>query len=100
MRYLALLLGSLVALACTDLSVDPLESATQATLAASVQFLELEGGCWTLEVGEGVHYQPINLPDEFLHDGLLVSAELLRRDDFGSTCQVGPMVEVLSISRR
>jgi hypothetical protein len=51
-------------------------------------------------VREHVHYLPLNLPEEFQRDGLRVRAELLRRDDYGSTCQVGPVVEVLSIRRR
>jgi hypothetical protein len=98
MRSLVVLLASLVSLACATVPVEPLESSKRAVVDASVEFLNLEGGCWTIE-REQVHYLPLNLPEEFRHDGLRVRVELLRRDDYGSTCQVGPVVEVLSIRR-
>ena len=100
MRSFVLLLASLVSLACANGPVEPLELSQRAVVDASVEFLNLEGGCWTIEVRKDVHYLPLNLPEEFRRDGLRVRAELLRRNDYGSTCQVGPVVEVLSIRRR
>ncbi len=76
---------------------DPLQSNTHAVVSASVRFLNLEGGCWTLEPSAGVHYLPLNLPEQFRRDGLKVQADLLRRDDYDSICMVGPVVEILSI---
>jgi hypothetical protein len=78
----------------------PLRSSTHATVDATVQFLSLEGGCWTLEVSQDGYYLPLNLPDSFRRDGLSVRADLLRRDDYNSVCMVGPVVEVLSIQAR
>jgi hypothetical protein len=79
---------------------DPLASNTRATVTASIAFLNLEGGCWTIEMSPNVHYLPLNLPDEFRRDGLKVQADLRRRDDYGSFCMVGPVVEILSIHAR
>ena len=100
-----LLLIALAVVACGGVSVDPPESSQgpaggPSAVSASVEFLTLEGGCWTLQVGEDLHYLPLNLPEEFRRDGLKVSVELRRRDDYASVCQVGPVVEVLSIRRR
>ena len=100
MRSFLLLLASLVSVACASVPVEPLESRKHAVVDAAVEFLNVEGGCWTIEVSEHVHYLPLNLPQEFRQDGLRVRAEILRRDDYGSTCMVGPVVEVLSIRRR
>jgi hypothetical protein len=100
MRSFVLLLALLVALACASVPVEPFESSKRAVVDASVEFLNVEGGCWTIEVGEHVHYLPLNLPEEFRSDGLKIRTELLRRDDYGSTCMVGPVVEVISIRRR
>jgi len=76
---------------------DPLQANTHPVVNASVRFLNLEGGCWTLEPSPGVHYLPLNLPEQFRRDGLKVQADLLRRDDYFSFCMVGPVVEILSI---
>ena len=100
MRSFILLPASLVSLVGACVPVEPLESTTHAIVDASVEFLNVEGGCWTIEVREHVHYLPLDLPEEFRRDGLRVRAELLRRDDYYSTCMVGPVVEVLSIRRR
>ena len=79
---------------------DPLQGSTHAIVDATVQLLNLEGGCWTLEVAPGSHYLPLNLPAQFRQDGLPVRAELLRRDDYGSFCMVGPVVQIVTIQTR
>jgi hypothetical protein len=97
-RPLALALVCALTGACAGAApTDPLQSNTHAVVNASVRFLNLEGGCWTLEPAPGVHYLPLNLPEQFRRDGLNVQADLLRRDDYASICMVGPVVEILSI---
>jgi len=87
--------------ACTsEIPTDPLKSETHATVNATVEFLNLEGGCWTIAPSEHVYYLPLNLPDQFRQDGLKVRVELLRRDDYGSVCMVGSVVQILSIHAR
>jgi len=97
-RSLALAVVCMLAGACAGATpTDPLQSSTHAVVNASVRFLNLEGGCWTLEPTPGVHYLPLNLPEQFRRDGLKVQADLLRRDDYYSICMVGPVVQILSI---
>lgn len=79
---------------------DPLRSDPRAVVNATVQFASIEGGCWTLRVSQSVSYLPLNLPDQFRTDGLQVRVDLLRRDDYGSVCMLGPVVEILSIRSR
>jgi len=79
---------------------DPLRSSSHAVVNATVQYLGLEGGCWTLAVAPRSRYLPLNLPDQFRKDGFQVHAELVRRDDYASVCVVGPVVEIVSIQPR
>jgi len=69
-------------------------------LDATVQFVNLEGGCWALVADATTRYEPIGLPSEFRVDGLRVRATLRHRPDMASICMIAPLAEVLSISRR
>ena len=89
--YVVLLAAAM--LGCSAWPFDP------GDVNASIRFLNLEGGCWTLAV-ERTHYLPLNLPAEFKQDGLPVRVEFRERRDYGSVCQVGPVVEILSIHAR
>ncbi len=101
MSLRSLLAAFALAGACTTgTPTDPLKSDTHAVVNATVEFLNLEGGCWTIAPSEQLYYLPLNLPDQFRQDGLKVQAEVLRRDDYGSYCMVGPVVEILSIRSR
>jgi hypothetical protein len=60
-----LMLALLASSAACHQPVDPLASDTRASVTASIAFLNLEGGCWTIEMSPTVHYLPMNLPDEF-----------------------------------
>ena len=64
-----------------------------------VHFIDVEGGCWVLDVGE-VRLEPINLTEDFRVDGLLVFFEADERTDLASICQVGQIVELKSIRLR
>ena len=97
---LAVIAGTLASACRGQAPTDPLESSTHAVVNASVEFLSLEGGCWTLEVNQRVYYLPLNLPEQFRRDGLAVQAELLRRDDYASICMVGSVVQILAIRTR
>lgn len=67
---------------------------------ATVRLVNVEGGCWVLETRSGRRYEAAGLPAEFREDGLEVTVELQRRPDLASLCQLGTMVEVLSIEAR
>ncbi|KPJ61703.1 MAG: hypothetical protein AMJ46_00285 [Latescibacteria bacterium DG_63] len=68
-------------------------------MEGTVQFLDIEGGCWRIAGNDGVNYEPINLPEEFKEDGLAVRFKVKYRDDLVSICMVGRIVELLSIRR-
>lgn len=46
---------------------------------------------------DNLHYLPLNLPTAFKRNGLQVQVQFRERDDYGSICIVGPVVEILSI---
>ena len=66
---------------------------------ATVRFVNLETGCWVLEVG-GQRVQPVDLPDEFKQDGLQVNVELRDAPAMMSVCQLGPLKHVERIVKR
>lgn len=70
------------------------------TVVGTVDFIQVEGGCWSILAADQTRYEPINLPEEFKQDGLAVRAVLLPRDDLVSICQIGQIVEILTIERR
>lgn len=65
----------------------------------TVEFLQVEGGCWSIQT-ETERYEPVNLPEEFEEDGLRVRFEAEVREDLGSICQIGPIIELREIERR
>jgi hypothetical protein len=96
---LSVLAGALAG-ACGKAPTNPLAESRLAVVDAAVRLLDLEGGCWTLEVSQKVHYLPIDIPTQFRQDGLPVRATVLRLDDYSSACMVGPVVQLLSIQPR
>ena len=64
---------------------------------ATVEFVELEGGCWTLKLA-GERLLPLALPEEFQVDGLRVRVSLLAVEA-ATICQLGRAVEIESIER-
>jgi hypothetical protein len=86
-------------LGCGETSPEPFGAFRGQAVNASIRFLNLEGGCWTIAVAE-THYLPLNLPADYKRDGLPVRVELRQRDDYGSICMVGPVVEILAIQAR
>ncbi len=98
------LLATLFLLAVTLLTAcatpAPDNGTSDATLTgavATVEFVELEGGCWTLELA-GERLLPLALPDEYRVDGLRVRVSL-RVVEAATICQMGRAVEVESIER-
>ena len=62
----------------------------------TVEFLDVEGGCWTISTDDE-RYEPTNLPEEFERDGLRISFEAEVRTDLVSVCQIGPIVELREV---
>jgi hypothetical protein len=100
-RFFFSLIVVAAALGCAN-AADPLKN-MQAPFDASIQFVSVEGGCWTITPSPPnpqVNYLPLNLPEEFSEDGLEVRVAIRVREDYGSVCMLGPVVEILSISER
>ncbi len=80
------------AFACSN-PYDPVISDPDAFfIDATVEFLQLEGGCWALRVEDDTRYQPIGLEEAFRVDGLDVRAAVKLRPDVGSFCMIGQPV--------
>lgn len=62
-----------------------------------VRFVDLEGGCWAIDV-EGDRLQPANLAEDFRVDSLRVRFKAHPVDAM-SFCMLGPIVEIESIDR-
>lgn len=65
-------------------------------LEGTVRFVDVEGGCWTIESGSTT-YEPVDLANEFRVDGLTVAFDVEPLDDQASICMVGEIVELTSI---
>ena len=98
-RRSSLFLGASLAVAsavsCSD-TTEP--DSTQ--IVATVEFLNVEGGCWSLIAGDGVRYEPVKLAEQFREDGLRVTATVRPLEEVASVCQIGKIVEIESIRRR
>lgn len=68
-------------------------------VTATVRYIGLEGGFFALIGDDGVTYDPTRLDPAFARDGLRVRARLQVRDDLVGTHMVGPIVDVVEISR-
>jgi hypothetical protein len=56
------------------------------------------GACWLLTTQYG-QLEPTNLDSEYKSDGLKIIVSFRRRDDLASTCAMGWIVTLSSISR-
>lgn len=83
--------------ACATPAPDNGTDLTLTVGVATVEFVELEGGCWTLELA-GERLLPLALPEEYQVDGLRVRVSL-RVVEAATICQMGRAVEIESIER-
>ena len=63
-----------------------------------VEFLGVEGGCWSLRSGNQV-YEPLNLPEGMKIEGLEVAFVGELRNDVATICQIGSIIELKEIRR-
>ncbi|PIN81208.1 hypothetical protein COV13_02055, partial [Candidatus Woesearchaeota archaeon CG10_big_fil_rev_8_21_14_0_10_32_9] len=64
----------------------------------TVHFVDVEGGCWQIKGDDGVNYEPTNLKSQFKQEGLKVDFEGTLNNNVGSTCMVGKLIDLESIS--
>lgn len=76
----------------------PLAAGQVLTTSASIRFVDIEGGCWTIVTASGRRYEPVNLGAAFRTDGLQVRVVLRDAPDWASICQTAPLVSIDSIS--
>lgn len=67
-------------------------------LVGVVRRTTLESGAWLIDAGNK-HYEPINLPEEFKHDGLKIELLAYTRPDVVSIVMAGRVIEVRRIRR-
>ncbi len=97
MRYLSLFLillsiGSLLSLpGCLD---DKIVEGT-----GRIQYVDLEGGFYGIVADDGAHYDPVNLPEDFMENGLRVRFTLRILDDQVSIHMWGTVVYILEIEK-
>ena len=85
----------------SDVQVPPgwLQSEEVRNVTGTVRFLNVEGGCWAIDIGDR-RLEPIDLNDSFKVDGLPVSVTVRAENDKLSICMIGQMVSVVDIHRR
>lgn len=83
-----------------DTSGSGTHDSTAVTVTGTVRYFALEGGFFAIRGDDSVTYDPTNLAEAFREDGLRVRAELRLRPDMMGIHQVGPIVEIVEISRQ
>jgi hypothetical protein len=69
------------------------------TVDATVEFVGIEGGCWTLKTSSKTYF-PLDLPAGFREHGISVRANVTVQDNVATTCMIGQPVNINSITRR
>lgn len=72
---------------------------TTVTGTGTISYYTLEGGFWAIRGDDNVTYDPINLDRSYWTQGLRVRFQAKLRGDLANIHMVGPIVEIVSISR-
>lgn len=67
--------------------------------AGTITYLGFEGGFYGIATGKEGSWDPINLPSEFMKDGLRVKFRAKLRKDLGSFHMWGVLIELISIEK-
>lgn len=84
----------MTALACGVANVETVD--IEAT--GVIRFVDVEGGCWVIISSDSTRYEPVNLDESWRVDSLFVFFRANRRADLATFCQVGELIEIVSIS--
>jgi hypothetical protein len=63
----------------------------------TVQFTNVEGGCWRISGEDGENYEPIGLNEAYKKDGLKIKFSGKIADGRTSVCQVGTLISITKI---
>ncbi len=72
------------------------DDANEIEAVGVVEFIAVEGGCWSIRSRDDV-YEPLDLPEDMKIDGLVVEFEGEIRIDVASICQIGPIIDLKEI---
>ncbi len=64
--------------------------------SGTIRYLTFEGGFYGIAGDDGVNYDPINLPDNFMMDGLRIFLTAIKREGY-SYHMWGIIIEIISI---
>jgi len=65
-------------------------------IVGTVQWVDIEGGFFGIVADNGIHYEPLNLPEKY-QDGARVHVVARIRDDYASIHMWGTIIEILDI---
>ena len=65
----------------------------------TIVLVPIEGCFYGIEGDDYKHYEPINLPKDFLINGLRVIFNAIKRDDLGSFRMWGFIIQIINIKR-
>jgi hypothetical protein len=68
-----------------------------AVMTGTVNYLDIEGGCWIIRTDEGKTLYPLNLPRSVRRNGLRVSFTSTPATGTVTSCMAGEPVRLLSI---
>ncbi|OGU62368.1 MAG: hypothetical protein A2V66_06605 [Ignavibacteria bacterium RBG_13_36_8] len=78
-------------------SVDESDNSQVFGAIGTVHYIDLEGGFYGIITEYQQQFDPINLPDEFKVDGILIRIQYIIRDDQASLHMWGILIELVSI---
>lgn len=75
------------------------EDTNKIETTGTIQFVDVEGGCWKITTNNGIDYQPTNLNDKYKQNGTIVKFEGELVSNVSSTCQVGTLIKLSDIEK-
>ncbi len=99
-----LVLLALLAVGCDSQSTVSLDAVTVSAGPVDLRFdghvtyADVEGGAWVLRDDSGTAYEPTNLPARFRVEDQRVRVEADVLEDLASTLQVGPVIEIRTVT--
>ncbi|HOL40320.1 cache domain-containing protein [Methanospirillum sp.] len=75
------------------------ETSSEITSTGTITYIDLEGGFYGFIASDGTQYLPLDLPDEFKQDGLVVDITGIKETDVVTIQMWGQPLRILSISK-
>lgn len=87
-----------ICLSCTAAKTSTEYPADSFVIEGTMEFLNIETGCWLVVTKSGTRYEPAGEDLSILwHDGLPVTLRVRQMKEVASVCQAGTVVEVFQI---